>query len=112
MKPKSKATVDLILKNPKISNTEAYLRTHKTTDRNSARASVSKLLAKPNVQIYMDNHVKKAKERIVELVGSKKEEIALKASDSILDRALGKPVTTAHNTSVSINLEQALSDLL
>jgi len=90
IKPKTKATVDEILSNPSISNTEAYMKHHGTTNRDSARASVSKMLAKPSVQVYKDSAIRKAKSRIVSLVDSDNENIALKASQDIIDRTEGK----------------------
>ena len=91
MKPKTKAFVNELLANPKLSSTEAYIRTHGTTNRNTARANASKLLAKDNVAIYKAEHVDKATKRIVSLVdGASKEDIQLRASQDILDRNYGK----------------------
>jgi len=92
LKQKSKDTLDLIAGNPKISATEAYIRTHSTNNRKSANASVHKLLAKPSSQIYLKKHIDKAREKIVELVDTEKLDIALKASQDILDRTQGKAV--------------------
>lgn len=111
MKPKTKEFVDLTLKNPKMSQTEAYIRTHETENRRAARVSASKLMNKPNVQIYKQAHVKKAKEKIVKLMESKDEAMVFKASESILDRELGKPLTRTNNVNMNINVETALNSL-
>ena len=90
IKPKTKAMVDLLHANPKLSQTEAYIRTHETNNRTVAKNEASKLLTKPSVMIYKASAVKKAKERIVSLVDSDNENISLKASQDILDRTEGK----------------------
>lgn len=109
LKPKTKATVDEILANPSISHTEAYIRNHGTTNRNSARASVAKMLAKPSVQIYKDSAVRKAKERIVSLVESSNESIALKSSQDILDRTEGKAIQRNETTSKVVEVKLDLT---
>lgn len=111
MKPKTKAFVDLLISNPKLSQQDAYLQTHKTENKAAARVNASKLLSKPSVQIYKQIHIDKAKRRIVQLVDSDKEEIALKASESILDRELGKALSRTNNVNLNINLEEALNSL-
>lgn len=112
MKPKTKKFLNQLIYNPKISATQAYLDTHNTTNRASARASASKLLATPNVQLYMQEHVFKARDRIIELIDSSKEEVALRASESVLDRQLGKPIQSINtsNKSVYINIDLTTSD--
>ncbi|MFO0920052.1 MAG: hypothetical protein U0451_00060 [Candidatus Saccharimonadales bacterium] len=92
MKAKSKEFINVLLTNPKISNTEAYMRTHGTTNRKSASVSASKLLAKPSASIYIAKHVEMATNRISTLVNNaKKEETQLRAAQDILDRTYGKP---------------------
>lgn len=108
MKKKTKAYVDMLLTNPRLSQTEAYIRTHSTTNRKSAGVSASKLLAKPSVSIYLDRHVSKARQRIVDLVdGAGKEEVQLRAAQDILDRSYGK-ATQRHDiqaTGVTLNID-------
>lgn len=107
IRPATKKAVDLLMANPKMSQTEAWLQTHKTTSPASARATASKVLAKPNIQLYRQAHIDKATRRIVDLVDSKREDIALKASESILDRTYGKSVNKSVSTSIN-TLEQLL----
>jgi phage terminase small subunit len=104
---KQKAFADTLINNPKISATQAAAQTYNTTTRGSAAITAHENLLKPNVQLYLSAHIDKAKNRIVTLVDSDKEEIALRASDSILDRALGKATQRIeqHSTSVNLNLD-------
>lgn len=60
----------------------------------------------------MQKHVDKAKKKIVQLVDSDREEIALKASESILDRNLGKALTRTNSLNVDISIETALNQLI
>jgi hypothetical protein len=90
IKPKTKAMVDLLHSDPKLSQTEAYIRTHETTNRKAASVEAARTLAKPSVQIYSNSIVNKAKRRIGQLVDSDNENIALKASQDVIDRTEGK----------------------
>lgn len=113
MKPKTKAFADTLLANPKISNTEAYMRTHKTTNRKSASASATKLLATPSVSIYLQEHVDAARKRIVDLVDNAgKEETQLRAAQDILDRTHGKAIATVVGVSSGITLNIDLTSSL
>lgn len=98
LKPKTKQMADLLLGNPELSQTKAYLATHQTNNVDTARVEASKTLSKPNVQLYMDKHINKAKQRVVELVDSDKPDIALRASQDILDRTHGKATVIQENT--------------
>jgi hypothetical protein len=108
--PKVKAFADELINNPKINHTEAYIKTHKTNNRNAAKVNASKTLTNPNVQIYLNKHIDKARNRIVQLIDSDKENISLQASESVLDRALGKPVQQTQN--INLNIDSALNDIL
>lgn len=108
LKGKSKATLDLLASNPKLSATDAYLQTHATENRTTASTNAYKLLQKPLAQVYLQQHVSRAKERVVELVDSEKEDIALRASTDILDREYGK--ATQKTEVQSFNIEAILND--
>lgn len=107
IKPKTRQLVDNLIANPKLTQTQAYIDLHKTENRKTAAIAASKLLQKPSVQIYRDSAISKAKRRIVSLVDSNNESIALKASDSILDRSLGKAVqrTETEGRTVHVSLD-------
>lgn len=109
LKPRTKAFVDELLNDKSISQTEAYIRTHETNNRNVAAKEASKLVRKRNVSIYKASHVKKAKERIVSLVDTSNESIALKASQDILDRTEGKAIQKTENTSKVVEVKLDLT---
>lgn len=110
MKPNTKAFVDTLLSNPKMSQTEAYIRTHKTTSRKSASVSASQLLAKPSVAIYLAEHVDKARNKVVDLVdNATKDDVKLRAAQDILDRSYGKAVQKEENISKGISFTIDLS---
>lgn len=111
IKPKTKDFADILLRDNKISAQKAYLMTHETDHKPTARVNASQLLAKPEVQIYMEQHVDKAKQKVVELIDNDRPEIALKAADSVLDRNLGRPLTRTNNVNISISIEEALNSL-
>lgn len=106
MKPKTKAFLDKLLSDPKIDRNKAWMETHNTNNPRSAAATAAEVLARPSSQLYLQQHIDKAKERIVSLVDSNREDIALKASESILDRELGKPIVKQQiqSTRISISL--------
>jgi hypothetical protein len=112
LKDKSKQVLDIIASNPKINNTDAYLAVHKTDNRVSAATNAYKLLQKPEAQIYLEKHIQRAKNRVVQLVDSEKEEIALRAADSLLDRALGKATQRVEQTTTGVTLTIDLTSAL
>lgn len=109
LKPKTKEFVDTLLSNPKLSQTEAYIRTHATNNRKAASVEASRTLAKPSVGIYKASQVAKAKKRIVSLVDTDNESIALKASQDILDRTEGKAIQRNETTSRVVEVKLDLS---
>lgn len=104
-----KEFVDEMIANPKQDIGDAYLKTHKTTSKRNASIAGSKLLKKPNVIGYRDSAVGKAKRRIVSLVESKNESIALKASESIIDRNEGKAVQKSESTNRTVEVKLDLT---
>ena len=109
LRPKTKAMVDRLLADPKLTQTQAYIDTHQTTNRKTAVVEASKLLSKPNVQIYKDSAIRKAKARIVTLVDSDNENISLKASQDILDRTEGKAAQKTENVSRTVEVKLDLT---
>ena len=113
MKTKTKAFADELLTNPKLSNTEAYMRTHATTNRRSASVSASRLLATPSVSIYLEEHVTRARQRIVDLVDNAgKEDVRLRAAQDILDRSYGKATQKVESHAVGVTLRIDLTSAL
>lgn len=111
LKPKTVAFIEEMINNPKISQGRAYMNTHNTTNIASASATATNLLKNPNVKIYTSVIENKAKNKIASLIDSNREEIALKASQDILDRNIGKALQKTVNTSVNISFEQALNHI-
>lgn len=109
IKEKTREFIDLMNDNPKLSATEAYIRTHSTTNRITAGTAASKLLKKPSVIGYKDSAVKKAKRRIVTLIESDNESIALKAAQDVIDRNEGKSVQKTENLSRVVEVKLDLS---
>jgi len=109
IKPKTKQMIDLMNDNPKLSAAEAYIQTHSTVNRNTAKTGASKLLQKPSVIGYRDSAVGKAKRRIVSLIDSDNESIALKASESVIDRNEGKAIQKSESTSRTVEVKLDLT---
>jgi phage terminase small subunit len=103
---KQKAFADHLLDNPKHSATEAAQQSYLVSDRNTAKSIAAENLTKPAIQLYMNQHIDKAKETVVNLLDSEKDEIKLRASQDILDRSHGKATqrTEVKQQSVNINL--------
>lgn len=107
---KQKNFADKLIKDPKLSATKAVLATYGSADKPvtypSARAIASQNLAKPSVIQYLELHLEKAQESVIQVLktstelrtNSRHAEIALKAADMILDRTLGKPTTRQEST--------------
>lgn len=108
---KQKAFADYLINNPKQSATKAAQATYNVSTKQTAEVIASENLSKPPIQIYLNQHIDKAKNRIVTLVDSNKEDIALRASDSILDRALGKATQRVETQSTSVNLNLDLTQV-
>ena len=104
IKPKTKAFVDKLLDNPTMTQTDAYIETHETNNKKTASKQASKLLQSPAVIGYKQSAVSKAKKRIVALVNSDNENIALKASQDIIDRNEGKAVQKNESTQRTVNV--------
>jgi len=114
LRPKSKATLDELIANPKISQVDAYLKHHKTTSRPTARAHAARLTAKDNSKIYTAAHVGIAKKNIVHMASDNSVQPAtrLKANQDILDRNEGKPTIKTISTTRNLNINIEASEQL
>lgn len=92
---------------PALNQTEAYKQIHANASDNTARNNASQLLKKPEAQIYLQEHISKARNKVVSLIDDEKSDIALRASEAILDRALGKAVqrSEVHSTGVTLTID-------
>lgn len=98
LKENSKRILDIIASDPSKNQTQAYKAIHPNASDNTARNNASQLLKKPEAQIYLQKHIEKASNKIVELVNNDKPDIALRASQDILDRTQGKATIKTEST--------------
>lgn len=110
LKPNSKKILDIIASQPGINQTDAYRQVHPTAGDNSARSNAYKLMKKPDAQIYLQKHIDKAKQTVVALLDSDKDDIKLKSADSILDRSLGKATQRVEMQSEQVSININLTD--
>lgn len=119
MKPKTKAFADKLLENPKLSQTEAYLQTHETESRATARNNASSLLAQPNVLEYLQSKSEIAEKALFNVLQTSKkhkdnvnwQRLAKDTANDVLDRAVGKPLARTSSLNISVSIEQALNSL-
>lgn len=90
LKVNSKKVLDIVAGQETRNASQAYQQVYPRASAVTARNNAHQLLKKPEAQIYLQQHVDKARARVVELVGTDKEDIALRASQDILDRVYGK----------------------
>lgn len=106
----NKQVIDIIESEPHTSQTEAYQRVYGVKNRKNANERASKLMAKPEAQVYRQEHVNRATNRVAELVESEREEIALRASQDILDRHHGKATQKQETVNKKVTISIDLSD--
>lgn len=120
MKPKTKAFVDKLIANPKLSATTAYLETHETDKRSSARVNASQLLAQPNVHAYLASKSEIAEKSLYEVLKTSKKHkesvhwmrLSKDTANDILDRTHGKALSRTNNVNLNLNIEQAINELV
>ena len=107
LKENSKRTLDIIATQKKRNATQAYKQTHPNASNKVATIEATKLLAKPEAQIYLQEHVNRAKTTVVELLNSEKDDIRLRSATEILDRNLGKSTQRIeqHTTGITLNID-------
>lgn len=106
--PKQKAFVEAYIKEKNA--TEAAAQAYKTEDRNTAGSIGTENLQKPAIISALALHESKATNKIAQLVDSKKEEIAYKASTYIHDFVHGKAVQRVLNANLNVNIGQDTDD--
>lgn len=112
LKANSKKVLDIIAGQKERNATQAYKDVHPGAATTTAAAAANKLLAKPEAQIYLQEHVDRAKQTMVQLLNSDKEEMQYKASQDILDRNLGRAIQQVQTTSVGVQLNIDLTSAL
>lgn len=107
---KTKDFYDTLIDNPKIKIRDAYIQAKgESTSLQQASVNASKLKNSDKYYIYKASAVGKAKRRVVELVESNNESIALKASQDILDRTEGKATQKTENISRTVEVKLDLT---
>ena len=78
----------------------------------TARTNAYKLMQKPEAQIYLQEHINKASNTIVQLLDSEKPDIQLRAATDILDRTQGKAIqrTEVQSQSITLNIDLTQAD--
>jgi hypothetical protein len=101
---KQKAAADNYLANPKLSKTEAVMRSYNTPSRKSATSIASRVFNKPQVLEYLDEAASRAEQTIIRLMKSDNDAIALKAAQDILDRTKGKATQRTISESQTVTI--------
>jgi hypothetical protein len=112
LKHNSKKVLDIIAGQTKQNATQAYKEVHPDANMVTAMTNAHKLMSKPSAQIYLEQHRKKARDTIVELMDSEKDDIRLRASTDVLDREHGKATQRTEVTSTGIVLTIDLTNSL
>lgn len=112
LKANSKAVLDIIAGQTKLNATAAYKAIHPSAGPKSAHANAYKLMQKPEAQLYLESHITKAKETIVSLLDSEKDDIRLRSATDILDRSHGKATQRIEQTTTGVTLTIDLTSAL
>lgn len=114
LKANSKKVLDIIAGQEKRNAAQAYRDVHPNIKADIAKVNAAQLMAKPEAQIYLNEHIDKAKQTIVSLMDSDKDDIRLRSATDVLDRTQGKATQRIeqHTTGVtlSIDLTSALTN--
>lgn len=120
LKKNSKAVLDIIAGQKQRNAAQAYMKIHPNSNSLTAASNVSQLLAKPEAQLYLQEHKREAEETIVEVMQnarSKKENasfqrLAKDTADSIIDRLDGKARQQVDITQTGVTLVIDLTSAL
>lgn len=113
LKKNSKTILDIIAGQGKEQNAKkAYLEVHPNAAPTTAESNVSQLMAKPEAQIYLQEHITRASNKVVELVDNEKPDIALRAAQDVLDRSHGKAKQQVDMNTTGVTLTIDLTSAL
>lgn len=112
LKVNSKKVLDIIAAQPKRNASQAYKEVHPEAGDITARTNAYKLMQKPAAQIYLQEHISRAKETVVELMGSEKDDIRLRSAQDILDREHGKATQKQEITTTGVTLNIDLTSAI
>jgi hypothetical protein len=114
LKANSKKVLDIIATQKKKNATEAYRQVYGDVAPITARANAYQLLQKPSAQIYLQTHIDNARQTVVDLLKSEKDDIRLRSAQDILDREHGKATQRIEQqttgVTLTIDLTSALSE--
>jgi hypothetical protein len=107
LKKNSKAVLDIIAGQQAKNHAQAYKMIYPKASDNTARSNAYQLLQKTSAQIYLQQHINKASETVVDLLNSEKDDIRLRSAQDILDRTHGKAkqITEVTSTGVTLNID-------
>lgn len=119
MHPQTKAFVDKLVSDPTLTQTQAYLDTHRTENRRTANSNATQLLNKPSVLAYMASKSDIAEKTIYQVLTNAKKKkdspqwqrLAKDSANDILDRVHGKALTKTSSLNLNINIQDAISEL-
>lgn len=104
---KQKAWADTLISQPKAPLTDIARQTYNVTDSKVAHDISRQNLENPRIQLYLEQDINRAKEKIVSLLNAEKEEIQLRSAQDILDRTHGKATqrTEVQSSKLSIHID-------
>lgn len=107
LKRNSKKVLDIIATQKTQNASKAYKQIYPNASDTTARNNASQLLKKSTAQIYLQKHIDKATNTIVQLLDSEKDDIRLRSATDILDRTHGKSkqITEVNSTGVQIHID-------
>lgn len=119
-----KKLVDYLVKNPKATRKEAGLAVLRTTNPNSAAALASRMLNKPHVAAYLEEHMSLAQGAMIDLLQDSREfaseggrdgasyaAVAVTIAKDIMDRGYGKATQKVEMQSTAVNLNIDLTGM-
>ena len=112
LKENSKKILDIIATQTSQNASEAYRQIHPNANINTVKSNVHRLMNKTEAKVYLQKHTDNARNTIVELLSSNKEDIRLRSATDILDRSYGKAKQITEVTTSSITLKIDLSSSL
>lgn len=112
LKTNSKKILDIIATQKERNASRAYKTIHPNASDLVARVNASNLLKKPEAQLYLNEHIDKAKLTVVELLDSEKDDIRLRSAQDVLDRSHGKATQKIEQSSIGVTLTIDLTSAL
>ncbi len=110
---KQKAFVDEILNDPKISATQAALKTYDVNNDVTAASVGYENLRKPQILQYLADHAKDAEMTVIEHMHQRKDKrLSFDAAKDVLDRTHGRATQRTEVTSTGVNLTIDLATVM